>query len=92
VTLGADETTITIAVTDEGSGIYSRDITRIFEPFTQVDGSATRAQGGTGVGLYVCRTLAETLGGRIEVDSVLGKGSTFLVVLPRTAVDTQAPA
>lgn len=81
----ADERTVRIEVRDEGVGIFSGDLERIFEPFTQVDSSSTRVHGGTGLGLYVCRTLATTIGGTIEVDSAIGRGSTFTLVLPLRA-------
>lgn len=83
VGLTVTEHSVAVAVRDEGCGIYSGDLGRIFEPFTQIDSSSTRRFGGTGVGLYVCATLAEALGGRVDVESVLGKGSTFTLVLPR---------
>jgi signal transduction histidine kinase len=80
--------TIVVAVHDDGLGIYSGDLDRIFEPFTQVDSSSTRDGGGAGVGLYVSATLADALGGHVEVESVLGKGSTFTLVLPQTSRET----
>jgi signal transduction histidine kinase len=76
-------------VIDAGVGIYSGDLERIFEPFTQIDSTSTREAGGTGIGLYVCRTLADALGGRIGVESVLAKGSTFTLTLPRKSLDDQ---
>jgi signal transduction histidine kinase len=90
VRLTAEGRWLSIAVTDEGAGIYSGDLERIFEPFTQVDGSSTRRVGGTGVGLFVARTLADALDGRIEVSSALGKGSTFTLILPRREPDDQS--
>ncbi|HLW16295.1 MAG TPA: ATP-binding protein, partial [Actinomycetota bacterium] len=72
-----DEHTVRIDVIDAGVGIYSGDLERIFDPFTQIDSTSTREAGGTGIGLYVCRTLADALGGHIGVESVLAKGSTF---------------
>ena len=74
---------VRIAVSDHGPGIWSGDIPRLFERFHQLDGTATRAHGGTGIGLYVCRRLAELLGGRVECQSRLGVGSTFTLALPR---------
>jgi two-component system phosphate regulon sensor histidine kinase PhoR len=85
----AAENTIQLGVVDRGVGIYSGDLERIFDPFTQIDSSSTREFGGTGIGLYVCHTLAEALGGRIDVESVLAKGSTFSVTLPRKSIDPQ---
>ncbi|MGZ4104049.1 MAG: ATP-binding protein [Actinomycetota bacterium] len=92
VRVKAEENEVRILVKDEGVGIFSGDLDRIFDPFTQVDSTATRQHGGTGIGLYVCNTLAETLGGRVEVESVIAKGSTFTLVIPRKTVDPQAGA
>jgi len=89
VRIVAEENTVRLDVVDEGVGIYSGDLERIFEPFTQIDSTSTRESGGTGIGLYVCHTLAEALGGRIDVESVLAKGSTFSVTLPRKSIDPQ---
>lgn len=83
----ADEETMRIAVRDRGIGIFSGDIPKMFDRFKQIDGTETRHHGGTGIGLYICRTLVEAHGGRIEVRSALGKGSTFTVLLPRHADD-----
>lgn len=71
-----------VEVRDDGVGIYSGDQGSLFDRFRQVDGSSTRQKGGTGVGLYICRTLVEAHGGRIGVRSALGHGSTFWFVLP----------
>lgn len=86
VELSAEGDDVRISVTDHGAGIFSGDIPRLFERFHQVDGSATRRHGGTGVGLYICKTLVEAHAGRISVRSALGKGSTFTVLLPRQQV------
>jgi len=72
-----------IDVIDKGVGLVSSDIPTIFERFRQVDGSATRSHGGTGVGLYLCAQLARMHEGEIWVDSTWGKGSTFSFSLPR---------
>ena len=69
-------------VCDSGPGIAPPDIDRIFEPFTQLDQTTTRITGGTGLGLTIARQLAGLLGGRIEVQSTLGEGSCFSLVLP----------
>ena len=77
-----------IDVIDKGVGIVSSDIPGIFERFRQVDGSATRSHGGTGVGLYLCAQLARMHDGDIWVDSTWGKGSSFGFSLPRRAITT----
>jgi signal transduction histidine kinase len=71
-----------IAVADTGIGIKAEDQEVIFEDFRQLDGSSTRQYGGTGVGLAVCRKLAESLGGNIRVASEFGVGSVFSLLLP----------
>jgi PAS domain S-box-containing protein len=75
---------VQVSVRDKGIGIVSGDIRGLFERFHQVDGSSTRERGGTGVGLYVSKSLVEAHGGRIWVESVWGKGSTFHFTIPRT--------
>jgi signal transduction histidine kinase len=77
-----DDGLLEIAVADTGIGIKKEDLEIIFEDFRQLDGSSTRQYGGTGVGLGVCRKLAESLGGRIQVQSELGVGSVFSLLLP----------
>lgn len=73
---------LAIEVTDSGLGIAQEDITRLFQPFGQLDASRTRRHGGAGLGLAISRELIERMGGRIEVRSELGVGSTFGVYLP----------
>ena len=73
----ADRTTLTFSVKDTGIGIAPKYLSRLFKPFSQVDTSSTREYEGTGLGLSICRRLVEMMGGRIWVESELGKGSTF---------------
>ncbi len=73
---------VSIAIQDEGIGISSEDLTTIFEQFRQVDGSSTRRAEGTGLGLTITSHLIDLHGGKIDVESTLGKGSTFIVRLP----------
>jgi PAS domain S-box-containing protein len=75
----ADATAYTIrfAVQDTGAGIASDRLDRLFQPFSQVDSSISRTFGGTGLGLVISQRLCELMGGRIWVDSEVGRGSTF---------------
>lgn len=71
-----------ISVSDTGVGIDERQREQIFEMFYQVDGASTRKYGGTGIGLTLAARLAEMHGGRIDLESQLGRGSRFTLVLP----------
>ncbi|HYL81954.1 MAG TPA: ATP-binding protein, partial [Candidatus Acidoferrum sp.] len=71
-----------VAVSDTGPGIAPADQERIFEEFQQVDSSSTRKKGGTGLGLAIAKRIIRMHGGRIWVESSLGKGSSFWFVLP----------
>jgi signal transduction histidine kinase len=71
-----------VSVADTGPGIPADQLTRIFEQFHQVDSSNTKAKGGTGLGLAISKQIVEMHGGRIWVESILGKGSTFHMELP----------
>jgi signal transduction histidine kinase len=87
----ASDGTFEVRVRDTGPGIAAADHERIFEEFQQVDSSSTREKGGTGLGLAIARRIVELHGGRIAVESALGAGSTFRVVLPvRTIVERRA--
>jgi signal transduction histidine kinase len=71
-----------IEVADEGLGIPSSELERIFEKFYRLDPQQTRGVSGSGLGLYICRELVARMNGRLEVDSEPGKGSCFTVALP----------
>jgi signal transduction histidine kinase/HAMP domain-containing protein len=74
--------TFLVSVFDTGPGLSEADQKIIFEEFHQADGSSTRTKGGTGLGLAIARRIVEMHGGRIWVESTLGKGSTFYFTLP----------
>jgi signal transduction histidine kinase len=71
-----------VTVEDTGVGIPAARMNELFEPFHQLDGSITRRQGGTGIGLYLCKQIIEAHGSRITLQSKEGSGSTFLFDLP----------
>ena len=77
------------AVRDTGIGLDVAQQARLFRAFTQADISTTRRFGGTGLGLVICRELTQLMGGRLELDSAPGAGSTFALLLPLAA---RAPA
>jgi signal transduction histidine kinase len=73
---------VCFSVHDTGAGIAADDLRRLFRPFAQVDAGLTRRHGGTGLGLYISQRLAQLLGGRIDVESEPGSGSTFTLTIP----------
>src|SRR5262249_16914078 len=85
ITAAAKNGHFALSVTDTGPGIPLDQQNRIFEQFHQVDSSNTKAKGGTGLGLAIAKQIVEMHGGRIWVDSTLGKGSTFQMELPSRA-------
>jgi hypothetical protein len=89
VALTWTDAVVRIKVRDRGPGIDPKFRARMFEKFSQADGSDRRAQGGTGLGLYITRMLVERMGGQVAVDSVAGEGATFIVELP--VMDAKLP-
>ena len=87
ITVGYDsvDRTANVSVVDTGIGISPENHEKIFEDFRQVDDSPSRPYGGTGLGLAICRRLATALGGRITLESQMGKGSTFTLTIPAEA-------
>ncbi|GIJ48601.1 two-component sensor histidine kinase [Virgisporangium aliadipatigenens] len=87
ITAGNGADTVQIAVRDEGIGIEPRDLDRIFERFYRADRARSRATGGTGLGLAIVKHILTNHGGRVEVVSTVGEGSTFTLRLPARSLD-----
>ncbi|MDQ3093831.1 MAG: ATP-binding protein [bacterium] len=81
--LSGNDNLVQVHVADTGHGIPQEDIAHLFQKFYRVDNSATRTIGGTGLGLFICKKIIELYSGKIWVESVIGKGSTFYINLPR---------
>ncbi|WDZ87912.1 ATP-binding protein [Micromonospora cathayae] len=87
VTTRSDDEFVQIAVADQGIGIAPTDVDRIFERFYRADQARSRSTGGTGLGLAIVKHIASNHGGRVEVSSTLGGGSTFTLRLPARPPD-----
>jgi signal transduction histidine kinase len=85
-----EDDALVVRVSDQGPGIEPGDLPLIFDRFTQIDGSSTLAHGGVGLGLHLVRELTRRLGGDVEVDSVVERGTTFTVTIPAHRVPASA--
>lgn len=90
VRIAMEGTELVVRVHDSGPGVPEAHRKKIFEPFTQADQTATRAKGGTGLGLSVSQKLAKLMGGSIALESSSPAGSTFMLRLPTRAPDAPA--
>lgn len=88
---GGGDKAVTISVEDSGIGIAEDKQEIIFESFRQLDTGGTRSFGGTGLGLAICRRISELLGGTIAIDSTVGTGTTFKVVIPAGQAGVSVP-
>ncbi len=92
VEMSSDEPmTVDIAIKDNGVGIAADTLENIFDSFVQAESSTTRRFGGSGLGLTICKRIVSLLGGEISVESELGQGSTFKVVLPLSPLGDSSP-
>jgi signal transduction histidine kinase len=80
-----------VSVKDNGIGMSEETIAHLFKPFAQADSVTNTKYGGTGLGLAITKSLIEAMGGNIEIESELGKGSTFTILVPRGAITTGQP-
>jgi len=87
VQLGATPETLTIAVSDHGSGMSPDQVERATEPFYRADPARCRDTGGFGLGLYLCRRIAEAHGGILRIDSEVGRGTCVTLELPISSAD-----
>jgi two-component system phosphate regulon sensor histidine kinase PhoR len=83
VALEERDAEVVVSVADEGQGVAREHLPRLFERFYRVDKARSRDMGGTGLGLAIVKHVAQIHGGRVSVDSVVGRGSTFRIHLPR---------
>jgi two-component system sensor histidine kinase SenX3 len=91
VDVHTDRDLVEISVTDQGIGIAPSDLDRIFERFYRADQARSRSTGGTGLGLAIVKHIATNHGGRVDVTSALGEGSTFTLRLPARPPEAALP-
>lgn len=87
VDLDGDEEKVVVSIKDTGLGIPAEDLPHLFQKFYRVSNPDRQSIGGTGLGLYLSRRLAEAMQGRLWVESIFGQGSTFFFELPRISTD-----
>lgn len=85
----SDSQEVLLTVSDQGQGIAAEHLTHITEPFYRTDNARQRQTGGFGLGLYLCRLIAEAHGGSLNVDSIVGEGTTITVRLPSLSASQQ---
>jgi signal transduction histidine kinase len=90
VTVTQDNGTVKFSVSDEGPGLSSRDQERLFAPFQRLTPKPTGDEGTSGLGLYIVKQIVSLHDGDVKVDTVLGEGSTFTLVLPRLHADVRS--
>ncbi|MES2660552.1 MAG: HAMP domain-containing sensor histidine kinase [Verrucomicrobiota bacterium] len=88
VTTTVENGSAKLTVRDNGPGISTDHLPHLFERFYRADSSRNRATGGAGLGLAICKRIAEAHGGRISVESIVGKGSTFILAIPQAPSPT----
>ena len=86
--INENEVGITISVIDYGNGIPADALPRIFDRFYRVDEDRNRKTGGTGLGLAIAKELADGLGAELEVESIIGMGTTFRIFIPKERILT----
>jgi signal transduction histidine kinase len=91
VSVDVDDDHVVLVVRDVGYGMTAEEAARCFDRFWQADSSSRRQAGGTGIGLYIVRSLVESIGGSITVESAVGEGTAFTVRLPRADVRPSTP-
>jgi two-component system, cell cycle sensor histidine kinase PleC len=79
-------------VADTGIGIAADQLERVLQPFTQVENTLTRTHAGTGLGLPLCKSLIELHGGRLVLESAIGRGTAVTIAIPKERVLATGPA
>ena len=90
VALSTATDAVELRVADHGRGMSAHDLARVTEPFYRADPARSRATGGLGLGLYLCRRIAEAHGGTLAIRSEIGSGTEVLVRLPLRAASADA--